>query len=321
MPFNSPSVVIRQDLAALPTNLTGYIGDKILPPVTVPTKTGARNWMLAVTAGTSQTNRAVSGAVTRTAQASNIQAFTTVENRAGFLMDQGEIANFGTQDAYEAALALTGTKQVRDQSEARVVATTIGTPIVIGAGTVAAPLAPTGAGTHASPYVQTTTDIHTDIFNGLHNTVLALRPFGKVAIFGGVTAINTVRQDPTVIERMRGLVGAATGEQVRSINAEMLAQIFEADLVEIAITLSAIWPTNRVGVIAVPEAGLDPIMTFQAGRRLVYNWALEAGAPQPLICKRGYDPATDSEFLDAVVFDAAYIANGNMIGSLSLDGN
>jgi hypothetical protein len=319
MPFNSPSVVIRQDLAALPSNLTGYIADKVLPPVTVATKSGARNWMLAVTGGSATTSRTPSGTVTRTIQTSNIQAFTTVENRGGFLMDQGEIANFGTQDAYEAALALTGVKQVRDQSEARVVAATIG--VGLGAGTIDAPLAPTGAGTHASPYAQTTTDIHTDLFIGLHNAVLALRPFGKVAIFGGVTAINTVRQDPTVIERMRGLVGAATGEQVRSINAEMLAQIFEADAVEIAITLSAIWPTNRLGVIAVPELGLDPIMVFQAGRRLVYNWALEAGAAQPLICKRGYDPATDSEFLDVVAYDAAYIANGNMIGSLSLDGN
>jgi hypothetical protein len=292
-------VIVRNDLLALPSNPRGYIHDYVLPPLTVLQKSGSRNAATPVTSGSAQTGRAPGGTITNVgALTSNLVSFSVTERLKRMTIDESERTMFGSDSEYEAVLSWTGTKQVNDKIETIVYNAT--------AGIAAA----------------SCTNVSADIFGGVLAASQQLSAYGPVAIAGGVQAINQLRANPTVIDRMKatGIVLSPT-DSVRSISGQQLAAIFEAQDVYEAKTDTVIWAADRIFVYVIPDPGSDPIGTIQVGRRLVYNFVGADGMMQSKTIEMLYDPTVRNNVLDTVVYDQALIYNANYGIALSLDGN
>jgi hypothetical protein len=293
--MDNPQVIIRNDLLALKSNPVGYIADKVLPPLRVFQKSGSRNAAVPVTASTAQSGRAAAGAITNVGTlSSNLVTFTTSEILKRMRIDQAERAMFGSQEEYEAVLAWTGTKQVRDAIETKVATVTANA---------------------SSP-----TDVSSTKFTGILNAVQNVRPYGRVGIAGHIQAFNTVRAYPEVIDRMKATGVPLQGLDTRSISAANLAAIFTADEIFEANTDTTIWNTNRLYVFVIPDPSVDPAGTPQVGRRHLYTFTGADGSLQTMTCEQMWDPSVRAEVLDFVVYDEAAIYNTTFDAHLSLDG-
>ncbi len=290
-------VIQRNDLISLRSNPAGYIGDLVLPPLNVYQKSGSRNAASPVTGSTAQSGRSPGGAITNTGNlTSNLVSFTTAEILKRMLIDESERAMFGSDAEYEGVLAWTGSKQVRDAIETKVVTATANGSI----------------GTNATG----------NIFGSILAVTQFLSAYGRVGLAGNASAFNQVRQDPTVIERMRATgVPLTTIQDVRSISSSQLAAVFTADMVVEAKTDTVIWPSNRIYAYVIADPSADPIGTIQVGRRLVYNFIGADGSNQTMTMEMLYDPSTRSNVLDTVVYDQAKVYNTIFANVISLDGN
>lgn len=290
-------VVERQDLLALPTNPRGYIGDKVLPTLRVRHKVGDRYMTAVSTSDAAQTGRSPAGSITAsTTINSNPVSYTCAEVIKRTVMGDEERNEFGTEDEYLATLAWNATKCVRDANESKIATLTAN--------------------------ANSPTDITSDIFYGIKQKVDLLSAYGMVGIAGNSVALDVVRQNPTVTDRMK-----ATGSilapvvDVRSISGAMLAAIFGASEVHEAKTDTAIWSTHRVYVYVIADPSVDPMANPQLGRFLSYGFPNVEGPNQDLACRLQWLPTVNANVLDVVSYNVGKIANSIFGYHLSIDGS
>lgn len=304
---NGPT--IRQDLIAAPTNPKGFVYKDICPVLGIAQWSGNIPTAVATTT-TSVAGRDVDGNVDRTQKSSTLTAFdmSSGEQVDGSLIRQHEITHYGSVEAAERVLAIKGVNTISTKLETIVYDAYKGASLS-GTATVAAPL-------DAGKY----TNISTDKFNGIHNTVLAMQPWGRVAVIAGVGAYNSIRTDSIVIQRAQFLAGSANEGQLRSISKEQLAMIFEADEVFVSNPSTSVWGVDRVVVMVIPDPSLHPMVAPQAARLVQFNWTLD-GTNYDMICEELYDPLAKALAIDVTAFAQVIVPNTRFIQALSITGS
>lgn len=270
----------RQDIlgsvAALIPLARGYIADICHPPLTVNQISGTRPAQLYNSSGTAQSGRAHGGTITgvndRTA---NLDTFSCVEKISRQTIDVRDTKMFGGAAGQELALGVSALREIRDAIESAVVTNVQASPV----------------GSSGDPYL----DIRTD--------VQALAGFGDVIIVGNYVAFDKLRQNSTVIERMKATGVPVMGLDVREYASAQLAAIFGASAVfEARGTATSAWNSTILTCMVQADPNLDPMSIPQVGRRYVYAYTFGGEENQTITVEQGYDISVRNDVLDFVTY-------------------
>jgi hypothetical protein len=132
----------------------------------------------------------------------------------------------------------------------------------------------------------------------VRQAVQDLSGFGDVILVGSYKAFDVLRQNATVVDRMKATGVPVMGLNVREYAAAQLAAIFgAAEVHEARGVAAAQWSATVVTALVKAEAAVDPMSMPQVGRRYVYTWTAD-GVNESVIVEQGYDISVRNDILD-----------------------
>lgn len=289
---NNMTPIPRKDLADFPAGdkPIGFIGDLVFPPLKRAALNGTLYYQAYADFDTATTGRASGGTVTGLQVSNSNTTFSNAEVLARIQTDEKEIELLGGPDAAEKVLALRGHRSLFKNIEAKQVAQ-------VGFGSAS--------------------DIHTAIYDGIVAAVAAMKPklqghVGRLALVGGSTAFNVLRNETTVKDRMKA-IGAPVDSMTRQITMSALAEVFQVR--ECHEGIDGFWPTYGVALAYLPDPNEDPTVSAQLGRTIFYDFDGQGGLVK---CEEGYDPAKRSNYLDFTSYLQVLPLNTDFITALRI---
>ena len=284
----------RPDLAAMPDPMpVGFIGEKIFPTLPRFGRTGTLFYQAYAAYLSATTNRASGGTVSRTAVTASRTTYSTGEVLMPLAVDEQEIVEMGGDDKAEKILALRGIRGVAKKLEILRLAAiaTVGYTDI------------------------SSTDLIT--FNGINNAVSAILPkimghTGTLALLGGSSALNKLRSNTYVVDRMKN-IGAPVNADVRRIARSAMAEMFNVQ--DVFEGQDGFWPSGALVLAFCPDPNEDPTVSAQAGRLVKYQFD---GQGTEVSCECGYDPAIRSAYLDFVSYAQVLTLNADFIVPLQI---
>jgi hypothetical protein len=290
--YNVPQLINRQDI--LPTVASyvpieeGYIADLIYPPFSVFQTGGKKAFQKYQgdgAANSATTGRAAGAAITYSNNLTNLVTFSCSERLAAPAIDVSEVEQYGGPQGVDIALGAAGIRQIAASVE-------------------------TDVNTAVAAWTAKDATTGSNLLLNLRSYVATLKAYGKVAVFGGANAWNTVRNDSVVRDGMKNTGSPIIPlSEVRFLGQATLAATLGCDAVWEANGLAgSLWPTDHIGACVIADKPYDPMWMPQVGRRLVYTWT-SAGVNETMTVQQTYIPTTRQIAFNFVVKDNLISAN------------